>query len=84
MHTQELGRALQAIFADRNRPLPGHRLETPQCPLLARLAELLDQGEQSATPEEKAHMAACPFCQHMKAVAAKERRGGALHPGPAR
>jgi hypothetical protein len=68
MNTQDLGRALRAIFDDRDRPSPDHRLETPQCPPLARLAELLEQGDQSGTPEERAHMAACPFCQRMKGV----------------
>jgi hypothetical protein len=73
MNTQPLGRALRAICDDRVRPSPGHRLETPQCPPLARLAELLEQGDPSATPEELAHWAECPFCQRMKAVYASDR-----------
>jgi hypothetical protein len=68
MNPQDLGRSLRAIFDDRDRPSLGHRLETPQCPPVARLVELLEQGEQSGTPEERAHMAGCPFCQRMKAV----------------
>jgi hypothetical protein len=33
-----------------------------------KMADLTEQAEQSATPDERAHLAACPFCQRIKAA----------------
>jgi hypothetical protein len=51
-------RAVQRL--DEEKAPKQHRLQTPQCPSLPRLAAGVQGGW---TPEERAHVAACPYCQ---------------------
>ncbi len=63
MSTPNLSHALRAALNRVGEPIPrGHRLRTPQCPSLPRLAAALGGGW---TPAERAHVAGCGYCRKL-------------------
>ncbi len=65
MSTNDLGRALRAIYGPEQAEAGVHSQQTPQCPSPVRLAEALEAG---FTPEERTHVAGCLYCRKMESL----------------
>ncbi len=62
MDDNELKKILQAVSATETGQFEQHRYKTPDCPPLTRFRDLVFQPTVQ-TPQEKAHMVGCRYCQ---------------------
>jgi hypothetical protein len=81
MTNENLMRLLRAVHELDVQAAPKqHRLRTPHCPPMPRLVIGFREDGKGWTPEERAHVRGCAYCQKIKAMLEKELQ---TEPGPA-